>query len=48
MTKMSLTARAYDRIVKFARTIADLEGVEVIDTPHVCEAIQYHNLNHPL
>ena len=48
MAKMGLSARAYDRILKVARTIADLEGPGEIDTPHVTEAIQYRNLYRPL
>ena len=40
-----LTARSYDRIIKVARTIADMEGSRVITSDHVAEAIQYRTVN---
>jgi magnesium chelatase family protein len=41
MSQMQLSARAYHRIVKLARTIADLVGSEAIKPTHLAEAIQY-------
>jgi len=41
VSKMQLSARAYHRVLKVARTIADLEGSKDIDTQHIAEALQY-------
>ena len=45
MEHYDLSARAYDRILKVARTIADLDGSDIVGRPHIMEAVGYRQLD---
>jgi magnesium chelatase family protein len=45
LTRLALSARAYHRVLKVARTVADLAGAEAIAAPHVAEAVRYRELD---
>ena len=42
---MNLSARSYDKVLKVARTIADLDGDEIINEMHILEAVQYRDMD---
>jgi magnesium chelatase family protein len=48
VTKLGFSARGYDRILKVARTVADLEGAEELEPKHLSEAVQYRTLDRNL
>jgi magnesium chelatase family protein len=45
LRRLALSARAYDKVLRVSRTLADLEGAETIAENHVSEAVQYRSLD---
>ena len=43
LTKLALTARGHDRVLRVARTIADLDAAEAVSTDHLAEALQFRD-----